>query len=266
MTRVAGYGGNIFVSRQVIDAANLIWETGGAGRTVSLDTTDYKVGIASAKVVVVGIGATTLLNYRDFSSLDLTGYTKVFAWVKSSINQSAGDCQLLLDNTSGCVSPLESIDIPALTAGEWLFVPLTIATPAALGAVISVGIKQVVDLADMSMWIDEIVAAKEVVGIKDWTLDDTANLQDTTSFSDGRDKVFSVTSYQWGGTFNGFKDGPPLSKGTVVAIELQESSTSTQMWRGSAIITGRGAAVPVDGMITYNYTYQGTHELVEPTT
>jgi hypothetical protein len=137
---------------------------------------------------------------------------------------------------------------------------------SAATAVISVGIKlQANDPGAATMYLDHIVAAAQIVGIREWSLDDTANVVDSSGFSDGQDKVFTVTMNEWSGSFNGFKDGAPLGKGTVIGIELRESSTSTQMWRGSAIITNRRPQQSVDGLTMYSYDFQGIHGLEAPT-
>ncbi|MCK5020860.1 MAG: hypothetical protein KAS32_27820 [Candidatus Peribacteraceae bacterium] len=267
MARLSGYGGALYAAPQVVDAAEVIWSDGDVTAVAALDTTDYKVGTASARVDTVATGATTRLMFEDFAALNLTGYTKILCWIKSSVVQALGDCQFLLDDVGGSVVPtVEQIDIPVLVANVWKFCSLTIAVPAACGAIISCGLYQVVNLADMSMWIDAIDAARTTVGIREWSMDIGAEVVDSSGFSDGRNKVFTPVQTEWGGSFNGFKDGAPLAIGTVMGMELQESAVATEMWRGSIVITNLAPASSVDGLVTYNYTFQGIHALEWPTT
>ncbi len=267
MARISGKTGNVYTGQQVIDSAEVAWTTAGAGRVATLDTSsgNYKVGSGSAKMVTTTIGVTTLLYTHDFGALDLSTYAYVLLWVKSSINQNAGDCQLLLDDTAACGSPIESIDLPALTAGTWKYCRLTLAVPGSDTAIISVGIKQITDLADMSFWVDDIRAAKAVVGVKDWTLSYKALTQDVTGFDSSGAKMFVGILTEWSGAFAGFKDGAPQAISGPIGLELQESTTANQLWRGNAIITDISAKTDVAGLVAYNYTYQGTDALQIPT-
>lgn len=271
MARITGYGGNVFVGSQVIQNMDVAWtEQVHAQVTLTLDTTDYKVGLGSNKMVQgAALAVGNIMASEAMGALDLSGFTLGLCWAKSSVGTPTGTYRILLDNQAMCVSPECQLDIPALTAGVWKFCRCVVAAGnfAAANAVISVGLElEANDPGAATLWIDAIDAAAEVVGIREFSLDASAAVQDSSAFSDGINKVFTVTSKQWSGSFNGFKDGPPLAIGTVMGIELQESATPSQMWRGSAIITSVGPASSVDGLVLYPYTFQGIHALEWPTT
>lgn len=61
--------------------------------------------------------------------------------------------------------PLETLNIPALLAGVWTKVNLTLATPANLTAVISVGLNMAVDKGAFVINIDDVRAV-----IMNWVL------------------------------------------------------------------------------------------------
>ncbi|MFA4973641.1 MAG: hypothetical protein WC683_13605 [bacterium] len=261
MARLSGKAGAVHLGLQTVHACDAAWTTAGAGRVSTLDTTDYKVGSGAAKVVTTTIGGTTLLHTIDFAAINLAAYVAILLWVKSSVNQSAGDCQLLLDDTSACASPLESLDLPALTADVWKFCKLALANPGSDTAIISAGIKQITDLADMTFRCDAIEAAKTIAGIKSWTLDQEVEVLETTAFDSSGVRSFAPTLTGWKGSFEGFKDGAPLTIGTVIGLELRESATATQQFRGSAIITKLNPKVDISGLVTYAYEFQGIHGL-----
>jgi hypothetical protein len=102
-------------------------------------------------------------------------------------------------------------------------------------------------------------------GIKSWTLDKTVDTYDGTGFDSAGVKVFSPGLSSWSGSFEGFKDGAPIAIGTAVALELEESATAGQEWTGTGIITSVGVSAPVDGLVTYSYTFQGTGTLTVAT-
>lgn len=271
MARLAGYGGDVYVGDVVVEDCEDIWdESSDADVTPSADTDDYKVGSASAKFVqAAGLGNGDILGTEVIALASLASYSVLFCWAKSSVDiTTADDYRILIDNDANCASPEVECSLPILSADTWKFCLCTVATGAFSAATlpISVGLKlQANDPGAANIWLDHIVAAKQVAGIREWSLDVVANVLDSTTFADGQNKVYTVTTKEWSGSFNGFKDGAPLAIGTVIGVELRESATATQAWRGSAIITNISPAASVDGIIMYNYSFQGIHALEWPT-
>lgn len=113
--------------------------------TAALDAVDFKEGSNSVKLTVEAAFTTGILAYRDDTYGDLSGYDFVRFWIKSSVAQAAGDLQLLLDDTAACVSPLETLDLPALTADTWTLVIKQLSTPGSLTAVASLGLQAATD-------------------------------------------------------------------------------------------------------------------------
>lgn len=131
--------------------------TGGATCVPSRDTSVFQEGTASVKLTVGAGAGTELLAYHNITPVDLHAYDSIGFWFRSSVALNSGDIQFLLDDTNGCVSPLETINIPAISANTWTWVNLAFVTPAALTAVASIGIKQAVDKGAMVLNIDQIV-------------------------------------------------------------------------------------------------------------
>lgn len=134
----------------------------GVALAVDTDAGDYKVGTKSASFTMTGVGGDTILGSEDVSGVavcdNLTMYTHIRMWIRCSIAVAAGGLQLLLDNTALCASPLESINIPTLEANIWALVYLPLANPSALIDIKSVGIKQVTNLDNCVIWIDDVQA------------------------------------------------------------------------------------------------------------
>ncbi len=261
MSRLAGKAGNVFVASQLIEACESAWdEQVIANVTASLDTADYKVGSGSAKFVVADAKGTGLIGSEAIGSLDISGYTDVMAWVKSSVNMNATDWVLVLDDTALCASVLVVVGLPALVANTWKFVRFTVSLAAAT-AIISVGVRQDVDKGALSFWVDEVRAAKQIAGMKSWSIDQKVEVFETTAFDSGGNRQFIATVKGWSGSFEGYKDGAPLTIGTHIGLELRESATATQQYRGTAIITDFHAKTDVSGLVLYSYDFVGHHAL-----
>lgn len=99
--------------------------------------------------------------------------------------------------------------------------------------------------------------------IKNWTLDYKADLYDGTTFDDssgGRTYVAGFTG--WNGSFDGFySTGNIAVPGTTGTIVLNTSTGTAGVFSGSMIIIGMGIGVGVDGLVTQNYTFQGSGAL-----
>ncbi len=277
MPRLAGYGGNVYVSTLVAEDCEDTWDEQAIGNVTDVsDTVDYRVGNASARFDILLAFGLGLIGSEVVALATLANYTALWCWAKSTVNTIAvDDYRIEFDNVANCGAPQVEFSLPILTANVWklCFCPRVAGTWGAATLPISIGLERMANdpAANVSVWLDHIVIGTEVVAIREWSMDVVASVQDTSGYSDGQAKVFTVTTTEWGGSFSGFKDGPPLAIGTHVAIELMEAEValpgpSTAAWRGEAIITNLRPTSSVDGIVLYAYDYQGVYTLEWPTT
>jgi hypothetical protein len=147
----------------VIEDCEDAWnEQAVADVTATADSGTKQVGSNSAKFAIgANVAAGTIIGSESISSTNLSPYTHIYAWVYSSVALDAGDMQLLLDNTANCASPLEIINIPAITATTWTRVRVPLASPDSDLAIISIGLKMVVDKGAFDFYIDDVNAVKQ---------------------------------------------------------------------------------------------------------
>jgi hypothetical protein len=137
------------------------WTPGSIEVNPSANAIDFVVGSASAQFICTAdLTAGALIGVEAITSLDLSSYTYVSLWIKSNVALDAGDLQLLLDDTALCASPIESINIPAVSADIWTKVYLEMATPSSCTAIISVGLKQIVDKGAFTVKLDQVEGIK----------------------------------------------------------------------------------------------------------
>jgi len=261
MSHLSGQNGSVYTGATLVEDCEDAW---AAGSNVSCSTTTGKVGTYAARGTTTTLEADALMMYEAISSKDITAYDGIYFWFRSSVNAAAGDLHFLIDEHNDCSSPDEAIDLPALTAATWKRCFCKMVTPSALNAVLSVGIKQITNLADGTFDIDDVEAIAEVDGIKSWTIDYTADTLDVTDFNSGGTKEYIIAGSGWSGTFEGLKDGVPLGIGSQVLLVLGESDTVGNNWLGDAFITGVSASVAHDGIVTYSYSFQGSGALETP--
>ena len=266
MAHASGINGGVYTSSLLIEDCEDAWTADNA--TTANTDADAKVGSFSVKNVIPGaLGANILLSHEGGIGLaTLVGYDAMFLWIKDSIGSSLNDNQMLLDDTAACTSPIEFLQIPALTAATWTQVFMMFADPSLLGSIDAVGLKQIAALGARNIFLDDIRALAEIDGIKSWTLDYTAETPNTTDFGSSGVSDFIPGISQWNGTFEGYKDGVPLSIGAEIYLVLGETSTGSQCWIGKAIVTGATPSTDHDGIVSYSYIFQGTEALEQPST
>lgn len=265
MSHIAGTIGGVYTGAALlIEDCELVWDEQVVAN-VALSTETGKVGTYCARATTSGAGVGVGILMSHAVTKDLSTYEAACWWARTSLTTVSGDLALLLDETASCADPDETLYIPALTANTWhhcfgVFAGLT----TTRNAIISVGLKQIVDLANGTFDIDDVEALNEITGIKSWTLDYTTGTVDVTDFgSTGTRDVLPAVS-QWAGSFEGYKDGVPLSIGTEYYLIMGESNTDYQGWLGKAVVTGAHPNVAFDGTVTYSYDFEGTGSLETP--
>jgi hypothetical protein len=129
---------------------------------VILDGADKKVGSYSNQFQVANPATVGLLATDSIPSTDISAYKFLKFWVKSSVTIISGDLQIMLDDTAGCISPKEQLNIGALTANTWTEKSLLLANPGIDTDIISIGIAMDNDKGTFNLWIDQIRATKGV--------------------------------------------------------------------------------------------------------
>ena len=141
-----------------IDDCDSAW-TASANVTATADTSDKKEGTASVKLAIADGFTTGLVAYHDITQMDLSNKHTVKLYIKSNVTWAAGGLQLLLDDTNGCGSPVETINLPAIaTTDGWIYLEISLANPASDIAIKSVGLYATTDPGAATIHLDIIEA------------------------------------------------------------------------------------------------------------
>lgn len=142
------------------------WAASGSV-TNATEASDYKQGSRGLDVTILpGFGSGLISRSPDLT-VDLTSpqHYAVQLWIKASSDTTDGLIELVLDDSSGCGSPEETIDIPALATGTWEQVTLDLAVPTTLSSIVCVGLNASSDPGAMVLTIDGIEAPQEVTNV-----------------------------------------------------------------------------------------------------
>jgi len=135
-------------------------ETVDSDITVSLDTKDRKQGTQSCKFVIASGASAGDIATDSITSKDISGYDYIEFWAKSTVATSAGNLKILLDDTASCASPIETLNVPALSANTWTFCRVALSNPETDTAIISVGLEYDADIGTTTVWLDDISVVK----------------------------------------------------------------------------------------------------------
>lgn len=194
-----------------IDLCETNW-TASTNVTSATEGTIIKQGTYSIKISPAAAFTTGLLAYRNITSINLAKYKRVGFWIRSSINLSVGDLSILLDNTNGCVSPLETIAVnTALTADTWKYITVKLSTPASDTTIISVGLQSNRDFGACDIYIDDIRALKPVQNLYEYIESDGTN---NIIADDGNTIWQSVDGSTWNVIASGYNAAYPISYAT----------------------------------------------------
>ena len=213
------YRGSVYSTR-LHACAEAFDETVDSDITVSLDTKDKRQGSQSCKFVIAAGASAGDIATDSITSKDISGYAYIEFWAKSTVATSASNLKILLDDTASCASPLETLDVPALTADTWTFCRVALANPETDTAIISVGLEYDSDIGACTVWLDDISVVRNDTAIWRrlpkhlWSVDKEA--RDLILTSEGRGLVGSSLIKLVGG------DDPALFTAESSATELDD--------------------------------------------
>ena len=157
------------ISSTVLHSCNAAFdETVDSDITVTVDTEDKKRGTGSNKFVIAAGASAGDIATDSIASKDISKYDYLECWVKSTVATSAGNLKILLDDSASCASPIETLEVPALTANTWTYVRMALANPETDTAIISIGLEYDADLNACQVRLDDIKVVENDTA--DWVI------------------------------------------------------------------------------------------------
>ena len=157
------------ISSTVLHSCNAAFdETVDSDITVTVDTEDKKRGTGSNKFVIAAGASAGDIATDSIASKDISKYDYLECWIKSTVATSAGNLKILLDDSASCASPIETLEVPALTANTWTYARMALANPEEDTAIISIGLEYDADLDACQVRLDDIKVVENDTA--DWVI------------------------------------------------------------------------------------------------
>lgn len=157
------------VNGEVIhDFESLFDETTDSDFAQSLDDQVKLLSGQSLKMVVAAGASAGDFVTASFTAKDLSKYTHLEGFIRSSVALSANDYVVHLNDTAVLAdgNDQESINVPAASADIKAFFHVALAAPENLTAITSIGLEMNVDKGAHTVWFDHITAVNHDTG--DW--------------------------------------------------------------------------------------------------
>ncbi len=152
-------------------------EATDADFTQTIDRQNQRTGAGCLKIVVATGASSNDLLTDSLVATDYSWGTHLEFWAKSNVTIAAAGIHVLIDDTASCVSPLETLAVPALVADTWTYVRVPLAAPESLTSIISVGLRFTTDTGAQTIYfdafdiVDENTAQWEPYHPKAWNVD-----------------------------------------------------------------------------------------------
>ena len=99
-------------------------------------------------------------------------------------------------------------------------------------------------------------------GVTSWTLSWDAEVHDITDFADGTPRVFKGGLSSWTATIESNMEAANVATpGDSAELILWVVGASVPKYVGTAIMTNMSVTTPVDGIVTCNFSFQGSGTL-----
>ena len=178
-------------STRIHNCAVTFDETTDAQMVQAVDSKDFKRGGSSLKITTSAGDGSFITD--SITSLNISGYTHLEGWVKATTALAASDFNILLDNTASCVSPVETLAVPAVAADTWTFFRVELENPESDTAIISVGIEYNANSGTNTVRFDDLrvvhndTAEWSTLDRRNWKIDKES--RDLVLIRDGQDAV-----------------------------------------------------------------------------
>jgi hypothetical protein len=144
---------------QMIADCETVW-TASANVTTSKNGGSFKENTGAANIAIAAAFTTGKVAYFPTGTLDLSGYQQVSFWIQNNVAIAANTLSLRLCSDAAGATPVHTIAIPAIpSTGQ--FLPVTVDLGANMNsAVQSIALYQDVDIAAVTVILDNIIACK----------------------------------------------------------------------------------------------------------
>lgn len=156
----------VSVRKLLLDACDTVWGTIDTDVTGSVDTEVQRRAASMKLVIASGVAAGDDLATQTISALDISKYTHLEFWIRSSKTLSADDLNIVLSDSVGAE---ETLSVPAVAfTYTWTYQRIALASPENDTAIITIVIDYKVDGGPYTINVDEFFVMDELSSV--WNL------------------------------------------------------------------------------------------------
>ncbi len=148
----------------LVAGTSAVWGTINSNVTASIDSEVQIRGGSLKLVIAVAASAGDDLATDTFSTIDISRYTHLEFWIRSTNALSAGDLNIILSDAGGTE---ETLSVPAVASTDtWTFHRVAFASPESNTAITTIAVDYTVDGGAYTLWVEDFQAIDNDSG--DW--------------------------------------------------------------------------------------------------
>lgn len=141
-----------------------VWGTIDTDVTASIDSEVQVRGGSLKLVIAAGASAGDDLATDTVATVDISRYTHLEFWIRSTITLSAGDLSIILSDSGGVE---ETLSVPAVASADtWVFHRIAFDSPESNTAITTIAIDYTADGGAYTLWVEDFQATDNDSG--DW--------------------------------------------------------------------------------------------------
>lgn len=149
---------------ELVSATDAVWTTIDGDVTATIDSEVQVRGSSMKLVIAAGVTAGDDLATNSFGAIDISRFTHLEFWIRSTNTLTAGDLNIVLSDAEGTE---ETLSVPAVdSADTWTFHRIAFASPEDNTAITTLAIDFTVDGGAYTLWVEDFQAVDNESG--DW--------------------------------------------------------------------------------------------------
>lgn len=143
----------VSVRTLLLEACDAVWGTIDTDVTATVDSEVRRRGSALKLVIATGVIAGDDLATETITTSDISKYTHLEFWIRSTVTLSAGDLNIILSDSGGTE---ETLSVPAVASADtWTFMRIALASPENDTEITTIAIDYTVDKGASTLWVDQ---------------------------------------------------------------------------------------------------------------
>lgn len=275
---------DLLTATSATSTAEKTYTASGISNTCTAHTTvksesSPEVGVNATRFFIVTNNVMCGYQLTTTAAMTLASHHAITFYISAKTAIPASSLQLLVCTDTAGITPVETINLPAIAAGGWdttnnvpdtdtvwYRVVLRLNNPSSDTSLDSIAFKTTTAFTGDYFAIYQVRALAEMPGRTNFSISESLDEIDVSDYQSRYSREFADSFSAWTLSIDGHKEGaPPFDLRSVYTIGIAETDTVGQAFVGDAFYTGFTPAGTFSDKVSYPYSCRGVGFLYKPT-